>query len=122
MAGTILIVDDEPDILNVTATSLGYLGYRIIPVYDAEAAMAALEKTIPNLILMDLMLPTMHGDELCRRLKSDERYCHIPVILFTASNLSHDLPKMIKNTHADDVLVKPFRPEELKAKVKKLIS
>lgn len=69
MAKRILVVDDEPDIMAVGTVRLKHLGYEIIPAVDAEAAMDFLQKDTCDLILLDLLLPKMQGDELCKKLK-----------------------------------------------------
>jgi len=121
MAKKILAVDDEPDVMSVSVVRLKHLGYEIIPAVDAEKALAILEKDTPDLILLDLLLPKMQGDELCKKLKSDDKFKHIPVIIFTASAIRPSLPEKIKEMGADDCILKPFEPEELLGKVKRFI-
>jgi len=121
MAKRILVVDDEPDIMDVATVRLKHMGYEIIPAVDAEEAIVFLQKDTPDLILLDLLLPKMQGDELCKKLKSDDKLKHIPVILFTASAIRTSLPEKIKEMGADDCIVKPFDPQELISKVKKFI-
>lgn len=121
MAKRILVVDDEPDIMDVATVRLKYLGYEIIPAIDAEEALAILEKDTPDLILLDLLLPKMQGDELCKKLKSEDKYKNIPIILFTASAIRPRLFEKIEEMGADDCIMKPFEPEELISKVKKFI-
>ena len=121
MAKRILVVDDEPDILDIATVRLKHLGYEIIPVTDAEKAMAFMQSSACDLILLDLLLPKMQGDELCKKLKSDDKYKNIPVILFTASAIRPNLPGEMKAIGADDCILKPFDPEELLGKVKKFI-
>jgi len=122
MAKKILVVDDEPDIMDVATARLKHLGYEIIPAIDAEQALTVLQKNTPDLILLDLLLPKMQGDELCKKLKSDDKYKKIPIILFTASAIRPGLPDKIKEMGADDCIIKPFEPEELLGKIKKLIN
>ena len=121
MAKRILVVDDEPDIMDVATVRLKHLGYEIIPAVDAEEAFAFLQKDTCDLILLDLLLPKMQGDELCKKLKSDDKFKHIPVILFTASAIRPSLPDNVKEMGADDCILKPFEPQELLSKVKKFI-
>jgi CheY-like chemotaxis protein len=121
MAKKILVVDDEPDIMDVATVRLKHLGYEIVPAIDAEEAQVILENVTPDLILLDLLLPKMQGDELCRKLKSDSRYKNIPVILFTASAIRISLPEMIKEIGADDCIMKPFESKDLLDKVRKFI-
>jgi CheY-like chemotaxis protein len=121
MAKTILVVDDEPDILDLATVRLKKLGYEIVEAVDAEEAVAFLQNNTPDLILLDLLLPKMQGDELCKKLKSDCKYKNIPVILFTASAIRTGLPEKIKEIGADDCIMKPFEPQELISKVKRFI-
>jgi DNA-binding response OmpR family regulator len=121
LAKKILVIDDEPDILDVATVRLKYFGYEIIPAVDAEEGIVFLENNIPDLILLDLLLPKMQGDELCRKLKADDRYKNIPIILFTASAIRLTLPELIREMGADDCIMKPFGPDELLNKVKKFI-
>ena len=121
MAKKILVVDDEPDIMTVATARLSRLGYEIIEAVDAEEALAVLQKDTPDLILLDLLLPKMQGDELCKKLKSDDKFKSIPIIIFTASAISPDLADRVKKMGADDCVIKPFEPDELLGKVKKFI-
>lgn len=121
MAKRILVVDDEPDIMIVATARLSHLGYEIIGAVDAEEALVMIRKTPPDLILLDLLLPKMQGDELCKKLKSDDEFKHIPIILFTASTVRTNLPRKVEAMGADDCIIKPFEPEELLGKVRKFI-
>jgi len=119
MVKKILIVDDEPDIMDVATTRLKYSGYDVIPAVDAEEAIAYLEKDICDLILLDVVLPKMHGDELCKMLKHSDKYENIPVVLFTASAMN--VANVAEQAGADDYITKPFDPRELLGKIKRLI-
>ena len=121
MSKKILIVDDEPDIMTISTARLSRLGYEVIEAVDAEEALVILQKDIPDLILLDLLLPKMQGDELCKKLKSDDKFKNIPIIIFTASAIRPNLPGEIKKMGANDCVLKPFEPEELLSKVKKFI-
>ena len=121
MAKRILVIDDEPDIMEVATVRLKHLGYEIIPAVDAEDAIDFLQRNTCDLILLDLLLPKMQGDELCKKLKSDDKFKNIPIILFTASAVRPSLPESIKEMGADDCLLKPFDPQEFVSKVKKFI-
>jgi len=121
MAKKILVVDDEPDLLDVVTVRLRHSGYEIMGAIDAEEALELLQKNIPDLILLDLLLPKMQGDELCRKLKADSKFKHIPIILFTASVIRPSSTKDIQAMGADDCIIKPFQPEDLIAKIEKYI-
>lgn len=119
MAQKILIVDDEPDILELAVIRLEASGFEVLKSKTSEEALEVLGRVKPDLVLLDLLLPEMQGDELCRKLKSDPRYKSIPVLLFTASTLR--VPAKVREMGADDYIVKPFEPDELLYKIKRLI-
>ncbi|MFH1406648.1 MAG: response regulator [Candidatus Omnitrophota bacterium] len=117
MAKKILIVDDEQDILRIITFRLKNLGYELLTAGDGQAALDTIAKSRPDLIILDLRLPIIDGQEVCRRVKGDERTKDIPVILLTASSglVSGD---KVKDLGADDFILKPFDTENLIAKVK----
>lgn len=119
MAKSILVVDDEPDIMEIATVRLRHLGYKILTAFDAEEALTLLQNNTPELIILDLLLPNMQGDELCRCLKSDAKFKTIPIILFTASAVR--VLDKVEEIGADDYIIKPFEPEELLRKVRKFI-
>ena len=119
MTNKILLIEDELDLAEVTKMRLKNSGYEVVHVIDSEKAFALLQKDIPDLILLDLLLPGIRGEELCKKLKCDDRLKTIPVILFTASG--SDIPKVVKEVGADDYITKPFESEDLLSKVKKFI-
>ena len=118
MTRKILIVDDEPDLLEVTTFRLKKNGYDVIVAADGQKALEIIEKDRPDLILLDLRLPGISGYDICRKLKSDDKFKHIPIVLFTASTGSHITDKM-KDIHADGYLIKPFDSAELLKTIKK---
>lgn len=118
MAGYILIIDDEPDMCTVASLRLGRLGRRVVTAGSAEEGLALIKKDPPALLLLDLRLPRMQGDKLCRLLKSDARFRRMPIILFTA-NAAY--AASAENDCADDTIVKPFEPAELTDKVRKFL-
>lgn len=83
--------------------------------------MDIIQKAPPDLILLDLLLPKMQGDQLCKKLKSDDKFKNIFIIIFTASVIRLGLPEKIKEMGADDCIMKPFEPEELLGKIKRFI-
>ncbi len=119
MTGKILLVDDELDLAEVTKMRLESSGYEVMAVASGEEAFTFLQKDIPDLILLDLLLPGVQGEEVCKKLKCDDRLKTIPVILLTAS--AGDIPKVAKEVGADDFIMKPYEPEELLDKIKKLL-
>jgi len=119
MTNKILLIEDELDLVEVTKMRLKKSSYEVLSALNSEEAFTFLQKYIPDLILLDLLLPGMHGEEICKKLKCDDRLKTIPVILFTAS--ASDIPKLVKEIGTDDYILKPFEPEELLSKVKKFI-
>jgi len=119
MGKRILIIDDEIDILSLLTIRLEAIGYEVLKAASAEEALSLLEKNKPDLILLDLLLPQMQGEEVCQRLKSDLKLKDIPVIIITANIAT--VNETIKKICADDYILKPFEPEELLFKIKKFI-
>lgn len=119
MAKKIIFVDDEPDILRIASFRLKKAGYEVIMGIDGQEAIELAKSTNPDLMFIDLRLPGLGGDVVCKKIKSDDSLKQIPIILFTAS--IHNLDKVAKEVSADDFLAKPFTPEQLLEKVKKFI-
>lgn len=119
MTNKILLIEDETDLANVTKSRLENSGYEVLTVPSGEAALDLLQNNPADLILLDLLLLGIRGEEVCKRLKGDAKLKHIPVILFTAS--ASDIAKAAKEVGADDYIMKPFEPDELLGKIKKFI-
>lgn len=119
MAKKILFVDDEPDVLAVVTFRLKKAGYEIVSAVNGQEALDLAGKVNPDLVLLDLRLPIISGEEVCRKIKSDDKLKHIPVILFTAS--IDNMEDKVKGAGADDFITKPFDPEQLIQKIKKFI-
>lgn len=116
----VAIVDDEPDILNLVAISMEKAGYLARKFELADEFHKYLEKEIPDLLILDLMLPDIDGFDVCKGLKKDERYSAIPVIMLTAKGEVTDRILGLE-FGADDYVVKPFSPRELVARVKAVL-
>lgn len=121
MAKKILVVDDEPDLLKVVTFRLRKTGYEVITATNGQNGLDLIKKEKPDLVLLDLRLPILDGDEVCRRLKADDKLKSIPVILITATSSVSKIAEKTKELGADDYMMKPFDPEELLKKVKKFI-
>jgi len=117
MATTILVVEDDLAIRDMLCFSLRHSGFECEAVMDAEKGLAWLINQQPDLILLDWMLPNMDGIEFIRRLRSNEQWAHIPVIMLTAKGESEDMVKGL-SVGADDYVNKPFSPPELMARIK----
>lgn len=117
MRKNILIVEDEKDIIEVLRYYLEKEGYRVHVAQDGFAALEIAARVIPNLILLDLMLPKLDGMEVCRRIKADERLRPIPILMLTAKGEESDKVRGLE-IGADDYITKPFSAKELVARVK----
>ncbi|MDE2311170.1 MAG: phosphate regulon transcriptional regulator PhoB [Betaproteobacteria bacterium] len=120
MDATILLVEDEPAILELLAINITQCGYRVVQAHDAAAAMAHINRALPDLILLDWMLPDVSGVELARRLRADPRTRDIPVIMLTARADERDKVLGLESG-ADDYITKPFSPHELKARIRAVL-
>ena len=107
MAANILLVEDEPGIQELLKFNLAQAGHQVTAAGDAEHALKFLKSTLPDVILLDWMLPGMSGIDLCKRLRSDERYQPIPIIMLTARGEERDKVLGL-DTGADDYITKPF--------------
>ncbi|MFO1459120.1 MAG: hybrid sensor histidine kinase/response regulator [Verrucomicrobiota bacterium] len=113
----ILVVDDVPQNIQVVGTLLRESGYSVMPATSGTAALQRVQKKVPDLVLLDLMMPDMDGVEVCRHLKADPVTREIPVIFLTASNEMNHLVQALESG-AVDYVTKPFNPPELLARVK----
>ncbi len=117
---TVLVVDDSVPSARLLQTQLERAGYQVVAVYSGEEALAEVERALPDLIILDVMMPGLDGFTVCERLKDDERTWFIPVILLTALNRLEDRIRGLESG-ADDFLSKPFNREELLARVTSLL-
>ena len=117
----ILIVDDEEDIVNVLRFRLEANNYAVLSASEGQEGLNKARAEKPDLIILDLMLPKLDGYKVCRMLKFDETYKHIPIILFTARVQESDRQTGVK-VGADAYITKPFEASILLAKIKDLLS
>ena len=116
----ILIVDDVESIVMSVKTFLEHHRYEVITANDGQEGLEKAKTEQPDLIILDLMLPRMHGYKVCGLLKKDTRYAKTPIILFTAKAQEEDV-KLGQEVGADAYIIKPFEPETLLAKIKELL-
>ena len=116
----ILLVEDEDDILEVIRYNLEKDGYRVKAVPDAESAERELASNMPDLLVLDLMLPGMGGLDLCRTLKTDPRTASLPIVMLTARTEESDIVSGLE-LGADDYITKPFSPRVLIARVRAVL-
>ncbi len=117
MGKKILLVEDEAAIREMTAMALERAGYDVVEAEDAPQAERALSDGLPDLILMDWMLPGNSGIELARRLRRDDYTREVPIIMLTARSEEEDRIRGL-DSGADDYVTKPFSPRELIARIK----
>lgn len=120
MAKKILIVDDEPQIAFLLVGRLKANGYECLSASDGLTALEMAKRDMPDLIILDLMLPKMDGHKVCGLLKKDSRYAKIPIVLFTARAQDED-KRLGEEVGADAYIVKPFEPVVLLGKIKELL-
>ena len=120
MNPTILVVEDEPAIRDLIQINLQMGGYRVLTHTNAEDAIKGIQHELPDLALLDWMLPGMSGIELARRLRGDSRTRSLPIILLTAKGEEEDKLKGLE-TGADDYITKPFSVKELEARIKAVL-
>jgi two-component system, OmpR family, alkaline phosphatase synthesis response regulator PhoP len=116
----ILVVDDEEDLLELVNYNLTKEGYRIRCVASGEEALAEARQNVPDLIVLDLLLPSVDGLEICRILKGDSRTAHVPILMLTAKSEESDVVSGLE-LGADDYMTKPFSPRVLLARIRALL-
>ena len=120
MAATILVVEDEPAIQELIAYNLKQAGHQPLRADNAEQAMNLVQNALPDLVLLDWMLPGQSGIDFARRLRSDRRTRTVPIIMLTARSDEQDKLTGL-DTGADDYITKPFSPRELNARIKAVL-
>jgi phosphate regulon transcriptional regulator PhoB len=116
----ILIVEDELDVLKLLKYTLEKEGFKVTSATDGSLAMAEVRRELPDLILLDLMLPGLNGLEVCRQLRSNESLAHIPILIVSAKSEEADRIVGLE-IGADDYVSKPFSMREVIARVRALL-
>ncbi len=112
MPKKILVIDDEKDITETISFMLQAQGYEVVEGYDGEEGLKLAKEVMPDLIILDVMMPKINGYKIARLLKYDNKYKHIPIIMVTARG--QDTDKLIgEETGADEYITKPFEFEEI---------
>ncbi len=120
MGKRIAVVDDEPDIIHLVTIHLKKAGYSVDSFLNGSSLLKSLPTSIPDLVILDLMLPDLDGFDVCRMMKSNQSYESIPIIMLTAKGQEADKVTGLE-LGADDYLTKPFSPRELLARVKAVL-
>ena len=118
--GKILVVDDEIYIVHILDFSLGMEGYEVVTALDGEQALEKVKTEKPDLIVLDIVMPMLDGDEVCKNIKSSAATQHIPVILLSAKGRNVD-QKLGFDVGADDYITKPFSPRKLVERINQLL-
>ncbi len=116
----ILVADDDPHALNLVSLGLTSIGYKTIEAHEGEEAITMFHQHSPDLAILDLMMPSKSGGEVCQLVKSSEKGIHVPVIILTACGKMEDKVGAF-DCGADDYLTKPFHFDELRARVRALL-
>ena len=120
MPATILVVEDEPAIQELISATLQHAGHRVMRAYSAEEAVPLVNGTLPDVVLLDWMLPGMNGIQFARRLRGEDRTRELPIIMLTAGGEEQGRVAGL-DSGADDYLTKPFSPRELVARIKAVL-
>jgi len=118
----ILVVDDEPDIVRVVSRIMESCGHHVMTADDGAMAVNMVRTDRPDAVILDLMLPTMDGHQVCHALKSDEATRQIPIIMLTAAYVSVTDAKRSGHLGADEYVVKPFLREVLIGNLDRLLA
>ena len=120
MSQTILVVDDEKDIVDLMRYNLVQAGFRVVSAFDGQQALDVARRERPDLVVLDLMLPTLPGTEVARLLRQEEKTRSIPIVMLTARGSEVDRVVGFE-LGADDYVVKPFSPRELVLRVQAIL-
>ena len=120
MTTTILVVEDEPAILELVSVNLRHAGFQVIRATSAEEAETVIRNELPDLLVLDWMLPDQSGVGFARKLRSDERSRELPIIMLTARVHEEDKVQGL-DAGADDYVTKPFSPKELVARIRAVL-
>ena len=120
MKPLILVLEDEPPLQKLLAYNLEAAGFEVAQAYDGEEARILMEERLPDLLLLDWMLPHLSGLELCRRLRRGADTAHLPIVMLTARGEEPDRLRGL-DAGADDYIAKPFSPSELIARIRAVL-
>ncbi|MEM6821512.1 MAG: response regulator [Verrucomicrobiota bacterium] len=120
MPSKIIIVEDEPDVIDLLQMSLKGAGFRVVTAEDGEAGLRKIREDHPDMAILDIMLPKLSGLEVCKALRKDPSTASIPVLFLTAK--SDEVDRIVGlELGADDYVTKPFSPRELVLRVKSIL-
>lgn len=116
----ILVIDDEPSIVEAIRQRLEFYGYDVIGAYDGLEGLNKAEAEMPDIIILDIIMPKMHGFEVCKKLKEKPKTKKIPVILITGAGLE-DIAKNEPEVHAEACIAKPYEAKKLSETIRDIV-
>jgi len=120
MKQRILVVDDEPDLLELVRVNLAQAGFEVETASKGRGALESVRRSAPDLIVLDLMLPDIQGTDVCRELRADPEFARLPIIMLTAR--ADEVDRVVGfELGADDYVTKPFSPRELTLRVRAIL-
>jgi len=120
MSAHILVVDDEPDLLELVRFNLAQAGFQVDTALSGREALDKLKASPPDLLVLDLMLPDVSGNDICRQIRSDGALADLPIVMLTAK--SEEVDRVVGfELGADDYVPKPFSPRELTLRVRAVL-
>ena len=115
-----MVIDDEPDIVKLVKISLEMANFEVIEALSGKECLAKAQSVVPDLFLLDIMMPEMNGYEVCQKLKTQEKTKNVPVVMLTAKGQKGDAEQGLK-VGADDYIIKPFDPYELGEQIREIL-
>lgn len=120
MSARILVVDDEPDLLELVRFNLTQAGFQVSTAASGREALEQLKSATPDLVVLDLMLPDISGNDICRQIRSDPALADLPIVMLTAR--SEEVDRVVGfELGADDYVPKPFSPRELMLRIRAVL-
>ncbi len=121
MANKIMVVDDEPDVVDLVKLVLESDGFSVVTAYSGKEALEKIDREMPDLVLLDIMMPQMDGWEVYSRIRANPKTKDIPVAMLTAKSQSIDKMIGLHVVKVDDYITKPFGRSELLERVKRIL-
>jgi len=121
MSKKILVVDDDVQLVDALQIRLEAKGYEVVTAYDGQKALEKVQNQMPDLVILDLMMPKLSGEDVCREIRKDEKAANLPIIMLTGK--SSDIDKVVGEViGASCYMSKPFEDDELLEKINELLT
>lgn len=121
MAMKILLADDEEDVKDVLRMFLESKGFEVVTAFDGLSAIDTVRQERPDLVLLDIMMPSIDGIEVCKKLKADPQTVNIPIVMISASSHAESVQKGL-DAGAVEYIVKPFEPKNVLAMIQRILN